>query len=138
MDQPTPKGIVPHLVVKGAAEAIEFYKKAFGAEEIMRMPAEDGKRLMHAQMQLDGSAFFLADDFPEYHGGKSHTPASLGGSSVTLHRYVPDVDAAFKQATAAGGKATMPPADMFWGDRYGQVEDPFGHVWSLAAPLKKG
>jgi PhnB protein len=137
MEQQLPKGLVPHLVVKGGAAAIDFYKKAWGAEEILRMPAEDGKRLMHAQMKLDGSTFFLADDFPEYHAGKSHTPAALGGTPVVLHRYVPDVDAAFKRATDAGGKAKMPPTDMFWGDRYGQVEDPFGHVWSLATPLKK-
>ncbi len=134
--QPMP-GLIPHLVVDGAAQAIEFYKKAFGAVEQLRMPEENGKRLMHAQMTIDGYVFMLADDFPEYHGGKQHSPKALGATPVTLHRYVPDVDAAFKKAIDAGGTAVMPPADMFWGDRYGQVKDPFGHVWSLATPLKK-
>lgn len=132
-----PAGIVAHLVVGGAASAIEFYKRAFGAEEIMRMPADDGKRLMHAQVRIGSSTVYLADDFPEYCGGKSCTPKALGGSPVTLHQYVPNCDAAIKRAADAGATVTMPAQDMFWGDRYGQVTDPFGHIWSFATPLKK-
>lgn len=137
MAMENPVGLVPHLVVKGAAEAIEFYKKAFDAEEIVRMPAEDGKRLMHAQVKIGGSTMYLCDDFPEYCGGKSHTPEALGGTPTTLHRYVQDCDAAIKQAADAGATVIMPAQDMFWGDRYGQVKDPFGHTWSFATPLKK-
>jgi PhnB protein len=136
MTESRPKGVVCHLVVQGGAEALDFYKEAFGAEEIARMPAEDGKRLMHAELKLDGSTIFVCDDFPEYCGGKSRHPGALGGSPVTMHRYVPDVDAAIKRATDAGAKVVMPAADMFWGDRYGLVQDPFGHSWSLATPLK--
>jgi PhnB protein len=137
MDFPRPTGLVPHLVINGAAKAIDFYTKAFGAVEVMRMPAEDGKRLMHAQMMIGDSIFYLCDDFPEHCGGKPKNPGALGGSPVTIHRYVPDVDAAVKQAADAGAKIVAPPTDMFWGDRYGMVEDPFGHTWSLATPLKK-
>jgi PhnB protein len=130
-----PTGVVPHLVVSGGAAAIDFYKKAFGAEEIMRMPAEDGKRLMHAEIRIGPSTIYLADDFPEFCGGKSRSPASLGGTPVTIHQYVRDCDAAIKRAADAGATVTMPAQDMFWGDRYGQVKDPFGHQWSFATPL---
>lgn len=132
-----PKGVVPHLVVNGADAAIAFYKKAFGAEEMLRMPAEDGKRLMHAEIRVGGSPVYLCDDFPEYCGGKSRHPNALGGTPVTLHQYVPSVDEAIKRAGDAGAAVTMPAQDMFWGDRYGQVTDPYGHVWSFATPLKK-
>jgi len=132
-----PTGIVPHLVVNGAAAAIDFYKKAFGAEEIMRMPEEGGKRLMHAEIRIGPSTVYLADDFPEHCGGKSHTAAALGGTPVVLHQYVRDCDAAIKRAADAGAKVTMPAQDMFWGDRYGQVTDPFGQQWSFATPLAK-
>lgn len=131
-----PSGLIPHLVCSSSADAIEFYKKAFGAEEITRVPAPDGKRMMHAAISIDGSQVMLADDFPEYCGGKSHTPQALGGTPVTIHRYVDDCDAAIERAEQAGATVTMPPADMFWGDRYGQVTDPFGHVWSLATHQK--
>ena len=129
--------ITPHLVVKGAKKAVEFYAKAFGAEEVYRMPAEDGERLMHAHLKVGEAEFFLCDDFPEYHGGKSHDPQSLGGTCVTLHQYVPDADAAIARAAAAGATVKMPAQDMFWGDRYGQVVDPFGHLWSFAHKLAK-
>jgi PhnB protein len=129
--------IIAHLVVGGANKAIEFYKKAFGAEEVMRMPAEDGERLMHAHLKVDGTELFLVDDFPEYHNGKSSDPLKLGGCSVTFHQYVPDADAAIAKAAAAGATVTMPAQDMFWGDRYGQVVDPFGHTWSFAHKLAK-
>ena len=132
-----PRGLVPHLVVNNASAAIDFYKRAFGAEEIMRMPSEDGKKLMHAQLQIGESTLYLCDDFPEFCGGKSRTPNALGGTPVTIHQTVRDCDAAMKRCADAGGKVTMPAADMFWGDRYGQVTDPFGHNWSFSTPLKK-
>ena len=127
--------ITPHLVVKGAKKAVAFYAKAFGAEEVMSMPAEDGERLMHAHLQVRGADLFLCDDFPEYCGGKSRDPLQLGATGVTLHQYVPDADAAIARAAEAGATVTMPAQDMFWGDRYGQVIDPFGHTWSFAHKL---
>jgi uncharacterized glyoxalase superfamily protein PhnB len=122
--------IIPHLIVKGAAGAIDFYKKAFGAVEQMRMPTPDGK-IMHACLKIGDSSFFLCDEFPGS-GGGCKSPQSLGGSCVTIHLNVDDADAVFARAVAAGAKATMPPADMFWGDRYAKVVDPFGHDWSLS------
>jgi len=127
--------ITAHLVVGGAAKAIEFYKKAFGAEEVTRMPAEDGQRLMHAHLKIGGDDLFLVDDFPEYCGGKSSDPLKLGGCSVVLHQYVPNADAAIAKAAEAGATVKMPAQDMFWGDRYGQIVDPFGHTWSFAHKL---
>jgi PhnB protein len=130
-------GLVPHLVVSNAAKAIDYYKKAFGATEVMRMPAQDGKRLMHAEIKLGPSSVFLCDDFPEFCGGKSRTPQGIGGTPIVFHQYVPDCDAAIKKAADAGAKVTMPASDQFWGDRYGQVTDPFGYIWSFGTPLKK-
>jgi PhnB protein len=132
MARPIPEGfhtITPHLVIRGAAQAIDFYKKAFGAVERVRMPMPDGKTLMHAELQIGNSRVFLAEEFPDM---GSRSPASLGGSPLSLHLYVEDVDSAFNRAVSAGGKPKMPPADMFWGDRYCKVTDPFGHEWSLA------
>jgi PhnB protein len=129
--------ITAHLVVGGANKAIEFYKKAFGAHELQRMPAEDGERLMHAHLKVGDADLFLCDDFPEYRGGKSSDPLKIGATSVTLHQYVPDADAAIAKAAAAGATVVMPAQDMFWGDRYGQVKDPFGHLWSFAHKLAK-
>src|SRR5438093_11621582 len=120
--------ITPHLTVKGAAQAMEFYKRAFGATEVARM-AEPNGIVMHAEMKIGDSFFYLNDEFPQM-GAKS--PLSLGGSPVTIHLFVPDSDAVYNQALAAGAKVKMPLADMFWGDRYGQVTDPFGHDWSIA------
>ena len=125
-------GLIPHLVVKGGAKAIEFYKAALGAVEIARMPTEDG-RLMHAALKVGDSYLFLCDDFPEYCGGVSRAPS--GPSPVTLHLNVPCADAAIATAAGAGATVTMPAADMFWGDRYGQIVDPFGHAWSFSNPL---
>jgi len=129
--KPIPDGyhtLTPSLTVKDGAKAIEFYKKAFGAQERMRIPGPDG-RLMHAELQLADSIFMLGEEMPEM-GSKA--PASVGAVSSSLYVYVPDVDAAFKRAVEAGAKAIMPPADMFWGDRFGTVEDPSGHRWGLA------
>jgi uncharacterized glyoxalase superfamily protein PhnB len=133
--KPIPEGmhsLTPHLVCAGAAEAIEFYKKAFNAVEMMRLPGPGGK-LIHASVRIGDSILMLVDEFPEM-GAKS--PKSLQGSPVTIHLYVEDADAAVAQAVAAGAKVTMPLADAFWGDRYGQLEDPFGHSWSVATHLR--
>ncbi len=130
--KPVPEGfhtVTPHLVVKGASQAIEFYKKAFGAEERSRMHGPDGKSIMHAQLKIGDSLLFLVDEFPEM---GSYGPLTGGRSPVTIHLYVQDVDSAFSTALAAGARQIMPPADMFWGDRYGKLVDPFGHEWSLA------
>ena len=124
-------GLIPHPTCERCADAIEFYKQAFGAEEIFRMPAPDG-RIMHAEIRIGTQAVFLADDFPEYCGGKAASPKALGGTPVTIHRYVENCDAAIQRALDAGATIKMPAADMFWGDRYGVVTDPFGHVWSIA------
>jgi len=133
--QPIPAGqenLIPHLVCDPCSEAIEFYKKAFGAEELRRMPAADGRKIMHAAIRIGKSVVFLNDDFPEFCGGKSQTPKALKGNSVSLHQYVTDCDAAIKRAQDAGATVVMPPQDMFWGDRYGVVVDPSGHKWALA------
>ena len=129
---PGSEGLIPHLVVKGAAEAVEFYKKAFGAEGLRRSPGPDGERLMHAELQVGRARLYLCDDFPEFCGGKERNPLALGGSPVVLHQYVKDVDAAIAKAEKAGATVTMPAQDMFWGDRYGTVLDPYGHTWSFA------
>jgi PhnB protein len=124
--------ITPHLVCEGASAAIDFYKKAFGATEMARMPGENGK-LLHAQIKIGDSHVMLADDFPEWGG---FGPKALKGSPVTIHLYVTDADAVFNRAVDAGAKIRMPIADMFWGDRYGVLEDPFGHYWSIATHMR--
>jgi PhnB protein len=131
-DALNPPPLTPYLTVDNADSAIAFYKRAFGAKELARHAAPDGKKLMHAALDINGSLVMLCDDFPEYRGGKAGHPNALGGSGVTLHLDLPDVDAAFKKAVEAGASVTMPLADQFWGDRYGQLKDPFGHQWSLA------
>ncbi len=138
MPNPIPaghEGLIPHLICSPAGEAIEFYKKAFGAEEIRRMPGPDG-RLMHAAIRIGGQVLFLADDHPEYCGGKEQHPNALGATPVTIHRYVADTDAAFDRAVKAGATPVMPVMDMFWGDRYGLLKDPFGHQWAFATRIK--
>jgi PhnB protein len=129
-------GITPHLIVSNAREAIDFYVRAFGGTSIMEMPAEDGQRLMHAQVLVNGGPLMLCDDFPEWRGG---TKAVIGTPhAVTLHMAVPDIDAFYAHAVAEGAEGVMPPADMFWGDRYAQLRDPFGHLWALSTPSKPG
>jgi uncharacterized glyoxalase superfamily protein PhnB len=133
MAKPIPDGfhtITPHLAVTGAAKAIDFYKKAFGAEELGRHPTPDG-RLMHAMIKIGDSFVMMADCFPEM-GGPCRSPQDLGGTGVTLNLYTTDCDKVFNQAVAAGAKVLMPLMDMFWGDRYGQVVDPFGHIWAIS------
>jgi len=130
--QPIPPGfntITPHLIINGAAKAIDFYKKAFGAEELGRMPMPDG-RLMHASLKIGNSTLFLCDEFPEHECGAS--PQTLKNAHATMHIYVEDVDKAYQRAVDSGATGIMPPQDMFWGDRYGRVVDPFGQPWSLA------
>jgi len=124
--------VTPHLVCTGAAKALDFYKKAFNATELERMPGPDG-RLMHAAVRIGDSIVMVVDEFPEM-GGRS--PATLKGTPVTLHLYVDDADAWFQRATAAGATVRMPLSDMFWGDRYGQIVDPFGHAWGIATHLR--
>jgi PhnB protein len=128
--------VMPHLVVGDAAAAIDFYVKAFGAEEVGRVPRPDGK-IVNAAVRLNGSTVMLNDDFPETCGGKSMTPLSLGGTPVTIHLVVADVDAKFQRAVDAGATVVVPLEDQFWGDRYGVVEDPFGHRWSLGQPVRE-
>jgi uncharacterized glyoxalase superfamily protein PhnB len=125
--------ITPNLTAKGAAGAIEFYKKAFGAEVRLNMPGPDGKRVMHAELRIGDSIFFLADEFPEM-GALS--PKTLNGTPVSMYLYVEDVDALFKRAVAAGATVTLPPTDMFWGDRNGQVLDPYGHKWTISSHVE--
>lgn len=129
--QPIPPGmhtVTPHLVVRGAAKAIDFYKKAFDAKEESRLPGPNGT-LMHASIRIGDSSVMLMDESPEW---KSVGPQSLKGSPVTIHLYVNDADKTFDTAVKAGAKSVMPVSDMFWGDRYGVLEDPFGHSWSIA------
>ena len=123
--------VSPHLTCDGAGEAIDFYKAAFGAEEMMRLPGPDG-RLLHAAVRIYGSMIMLNDAYPEMN---SHSPKSLGGTPVTIHLMVDDVDTVAARAVKAGAKIVMPVEDQFWGDRYGVVEDPFGHHWSIATPV---
>jgi len=133
--KPIPDGmhtVTPHLVCAGAAEAIDFYKTAFSAVEVGRLPGPQGK-LIHAMIRIGDSTVMLVDEFPEW---GSFGPRSLKGSPVTIHLYVEDVDSFVKRAVEAGAKITMPLADMFWGDRYGQLEDPFGHHWSVATHIR--
>ncbi|RYD21722.1 MAG: VOC family protein [Verrucomicrobiaceae bacterium] len=132
---PVPNGmrtVTPHLVCAGAADAMEFYKKAFGATENMRLAGPDGK-LMHGCISIGDSMVMLVDEMPDC---GCMGPKSIGGSAVTIHLQVEDADALYDQAVKAGATATMPVADMFWGDRYGIVTDPFGHNWSIATHVR--
>ena len=129
---PPPPPLAPYLTVDDAKAAIAFYERAFGAVELSRQATPDGEKLIHAALTINGGLFMLCDDFPEMTGGKRRTPRALGGTAVTLHLDLPDVDATWAKAVEAGAAVTMPLADQFWGDRYGKLEDPFGHSWSLA------
>lgn len=124
--------LTPYLAVDNAAEAIEFYKRAFGAEERLRMPAPDGS-IMHAELRIGDSVVMMGDENPDL-GAPS--PKTLGGSPAGVMIYVEDVDATFERAVAAGAKEEAPPMDMFWGDRFGKLVDPFGHKWSLATHIE--
>ena len=131
--KPIPEGyrtVTPYLTLRNGDRAIDFYKRAFGAKELMRMPGPDGKSIMHAELKIGDSIVLLSDEAPDM--GSCRSPESLGGASGSLFLYVKDVDAAFKRAVAAGCQVRMPVTDMFWGDRFGKLADPFGHEWGLA------
>ena len=129
--KPVPQGfhtVTPHLVIRGAGDALTFYTKALGAEERFRMPGPDGK-IVHAEMQIGDSIVMIGEENPQM---GAFSPKHLNGSPVTLMLYVNDVDAYFARATKAGCQAQLPPTDMFWGDRYCKVGDPYGHNWAIA------
>ena len=133
--KPVPEGmhsVTPHLICAGAADAIEFYKKAFGATESARLPGHDGK-IMHAMIRIGDSAIMLVDENAQW---GMLGPKALKGSPVTIHLYVEDADAFVTRAVKAGAKVLMPLDDMFWGDRYGKLEDPFGHHWSVGTHVR--
>jgi PhnB protein len=135
MTQPVPDGyhtVTPYLTVANASEAIEFYKRAFGAEETVRMGAPDGS-IGHAELQIGDSKVMLSDPFPQ---STVQPPTTVGATTASVFLYVDDVDAAFQRAVDAGAKVEMALEDMFWGDRFGTVTDPFGHVWSLASHVE--
>jgi uncharacterized glyoxalase superfamily protein PhnB len=125
--------ITPHIVLRNAAQAIDFYKTAFGAEELGRSLTPDGK-VMHAMIRIGDSLLMMNDEFPNMGCSSAET---LGGTNITLHIQTEDVDSLFDRAVKAGAKVTMPVADQFWGDRYGQVTDPFGQRWSLATRVEQ-
>ncbi len=130
--KPIPQGfhtVTPHLVIRDAAKAIEFYKRAFGAKEIMRMSGPDGQGIMHAEIKIGDSCLMIVDEMP--HMERFGSPQKLGGTSVALSLYVEDADQLFQRAVDAGAKVSMPMMDAFWGDRYGKVTDPFGHDWEI-------
>lgn len=133
--KPIPEGmhtVTPHLICARASEAIEFYKRAFGAEELSRLASDDG-RIMHAALRIGDSVVMLTEEFPEWN---SLGPLALKGTAVTIHLYVEDVDGFCDRAVKAGASVKMPVNDMFWGDRYGALEDPFGHRWSVATHMR--
>jgi PhnB protein len=128
---PIPAGYhtaTPYLTVNDCTSAIEFYKKAFGAQEVMRMEASPGK-IGHAEIKIGDSVIMLSDEMP---GGGTRAPKSLGGTTTSVFLYVKDIDSSYKQAIDAGAKSEMAPADMFWGDRFGKLTDPYGHSWAMA------
>ena len=128
---------VPHIVVSNAARAIDFYKKAFGATEMARFAAPGTSKIMHASLEINGGRLFVSDDFSETMGQEPTTPEALGGSPVTLHLQVENADTAWKKAVAAGANVAMPLENQFWGERYGQLRDPFGHKWSISQTVSK-
>ncbi len=134
--KPVPEGyntISTYLIVPNALEAIDFYARAFGAEKIHHMPMPGGQGTMHAEMKLGDSRFMLTDENEQW---GARAPKTLGGTPVSLHIYTADVDALFRRATEAGCEVQMPPADMFWGDRYAKLTDPYGHVWGIATHVE--
>jgi PhnB protein len=135
-DTPRPQGqtLTPYLTVGNAAAAVEFYARAFGAEELDRQTAPDGK-LLHAVLRFGSSQLMLSDEFPDMDGCRS--PQSLGGTTSTMHLDVPDADASFARAVDAGAAVSMPVMDAPWGARYGKVTDPFGHEWSLGTQVEE-
>ncbi|HSA97703.1 MAG TPA: VOC family protein [Candidatus Nitrosotenuis sp.] len=134
--KPIPDGystVTPTLTVREAAKAIEFYKRAFDAQEIFRFPSPDGKTIMHAEIKIGNSIVMLNDEFPQM---DCRSPQSIGGTGSSIFLYVNDADATFNKAVSAGAKPLMPLMDAFWGDRFGSIQDPYGHVWSIATHKK--
>lgn len=132
MADETTQGVIAYLMVRGASDAIAWYQRALGAEEVMRMPTEGGDKLMHAELRINGGPVYLSDEFPEY-------GASLGDgpTGVTLFMRVDDADAWYNRAVEAGATVKMAIADQFWGDRFGEVLDPYGHSWAFAHALQQ-
>ena len=128
---------IPHLIVNDGMAALEFYKEVFGAEEGHNMMAPDGKSLMHGELILDGHKFFVSDEFTADEGGTCKAPQTIGGTSVRITLHTDDADALVERAVARGAKVLMPLRDMFWGARYGQIVDPFGHVWGINQQLRE-
>lgn len=124
-------GVTPYLMVRGASEAAEFYERAFGADEVVRTPTEDGGKLIHCHLRINNADVMMGDEFPEYGSDLGDGP-----NGVMLHLDVDDADTWFARAVEAGATVAMPVGDGFWGDRYGQVRDPFGHTWSIGSPGK--
>lgn len=129
--------VSPYLTVRDGNAACAFYEKAFGATLMHKMPADDGKRLMHAALMLNGGVIMLADEFPEFGSGGTPAPQTIGGSAVTIHVEVTDADRWWKRAVDAGAQVVMPLDNQFWGARYGKLKDPFGHIWSIGGPVTK-
>ncbi len=127
----TPLGLHPYLTVSNAVAAMEFYKTAFGARELQRHQASNSEKIMHGRLEILGSVVMLSDDFPEFDNGRSRTPEAIGGCPITLSLQVENADQLWAQALAAGATVVMPLKDQFWGDRYGQLKDPFGYTWSV-------
>jgi PhnB protein len=128
---------IPELIVRGGIAALEFYKSAFGAEEIHRMTMPGTGKLMHGELTLDGHKLFVCDEFPASEGGTCKSPETLGGTGVRITLMVDDADAVVARAAAAGARVIMPVQDMFWGGRYGKIVDPFGHEWGINQQLKE-
>jgi PhnB protein len=128
---------IPHLIVSDGLAALEFYREVLGAKEGHNMMAPDGKRLMHGELELDGHKFFISDEFKAEEGGSCKTPQTLGGSCVRITVETNNADALVERAVARGAKILMPLQDMFWGARYGQIIDPFGHVWGINQQLQE-
>jgi PhnB protein len=140
VSQPDPFAapLTPYLTIDGAAAAIDIYRAAFGAEELFRAPAPDGDRVFHASLLINRALVYLSDDFPDEHEGSRRDPKSLGGTPVTIHLRIPEgLDEAWERATIAGATVVMPLEKQEWGARYGAVEDPFGHRWSMAEPAQR-
>lgn len=138
--EPQDRSLTPHLAVRGGNQALEFYQKAFGAMVTSKVTADDGVRVFHAALRINGSLVYLCDEFPEFGAGATTSPSTLGGTPVTLRLHFPtavDADAAFRRAVEAGGEPLLEMMDAEWGDRYGRLRDPFGHVWSFGGPLNQ-
>jgi len=131
-NRPAVTGVTPYLMVRGASDASAWYQRAFGAEELMRMPEQGGTRLMHCHLRINGGDVFMCDEFPEYGASVGEGPRGM-----TLFLAVDDADRWFERAVQAGATERMAPADQFWGDRYGEVTDPYGYAWSMGSPIRQ-